>query len=93
MPPQLGLAAAANWKAGYETVLSDALTLDGLEDAVLRECLATYAAEQARACLRRVVDESGLTPAEGVRRFGVYPHTFIRGALDQALDGRALRGA
>ncbi len=94
MLPRLGLAAAAaGWKAGHEAVLSDALTLDDLEEATQKERLAAYAAEQARAYMRRVVDECGLTPAEGVRLFGVYLHTFTRGALDQALDGGALRGA
>jgi hypothetical protein len=94
MLPRLGLAAAAaGWKAGHEAILSEALTLDGLDDAALRERLAAYAAEQARTYMRRVVDESGLTPAEGVRLFSVYLHTFTRGALDQALDGGALRGA
>jgi hypothetical protein len=94
MVPHLGLAAAAaGWKAGHEAVLSGALMLDDLEDAALQERLAAYAAEQARTYMRRVVDERGLTPAEGVRLFGVYLHTFTRGALDQALDGGALRGA
>lgn len=94
MLPQLGLAAgAAGWKAGHEAVRSGALQLDDLtadDEETLKRRIAEYAAEPARAYMRRTVAERNLTPAQGVRLFGVYLHTFIRGALDQALDGGAL---
>jgi hypothetical protein len=91
MLPQLGLAAgAAGWKAGHEAIRSGALTLDESDEAARNERLAAYAAEPARAYMRQVVEAHKLTPAEGVRIFSIYLHTFIRGALDQALDGGAL---
>lgn len=94
MLPQLGLAAgAAGWKAGHEAVRSGALLLDDLDEAARDERLVAYASEQARAYMRRMKDAHGLTPAEGVRLFALYQRTFIRGALDQALDGGALFGA
>lgn len=94
MLPQFGLAAgAAGWKAGHEAIRSGTLVLDDLDEAARDERLVTYASEQARAYMRRMKDTHGLTPAEGVRLFAVYLHTFMRGALDQALDGGALFGA
>jgi hypothetical protein len=91
MLPELGLAVG--WKAGHEAVRAGALTLDGLDEADRDARLTAYAAEQARAYMRRIVAAHGLTPAQGVRLFAVYSRTFARGALDQALDGGALLGA
>lgn len=95
MLPQLGLAAgAAGWKAGHEAVRSGALTLaEDVDEADRDERLAAYASERARVYMRQMVEAHSLTPAEGVRLFAVYQHTFVRGALDQALDGGALFGA
>ena len=91
MLPHLGLAAgAAGWKAGHEAVRLGVLPLEDLSETARDERLAAYASEQARTYMREMVNTRGLTPAEGVRLFSVYMHTFIRGALDQALDGGAL---
>lgn len=91
MLPQLGLAAgAAGWKAGHEAVRSGALILDDLDEPARNERLAAYAAEQARGYMGQIVGAHGLTPAEGVGIWRVYLHTFMRGALDQALDAGAL---
>lgn len=93
MLPQQGLAAgAAGWKAGHEAVRSGALILDelGLDEPARNERLAAYAAEQARAYMHEMVITHGLTQAEGVRLWRVFMHTFMRGALDQALDAGAL---
>lgn len=95
MLPQQGLVAgAAGWKAGHEAVRSGALILDELVEHARDERLAAYAAEQARAYMRQIVTAHGLTPAEGVALWRIYMHTFMRGALDQALDaGALLRGS
>lgn len=94
MLPQLGLAAAAaGWKAGHEAIQSGALNLEGLDEAAQNERLASHAAERARTYMRWIVADHGLTPADGVRLFGVYLRTYTRGALDQALDGGALLGS
>jgi hypothetical protein len=91
LPPLVGLAAgAAGWKAGHEAIRSGALTLPDEDEPALRQRIAAFAADPARAYMRRMVAERGLTPAEGVRLIGVYLHAYIRGALDQALDGGAL---
>lgn len=91
MLPRLGLAAGgAGWKAGHEAVRSGALPLDDLDETARDERLAAFAAERARAYMREMVTAHSLTEADGVRVFSVYMYAFIRGALDQALDGGAL---
>lgn len=91
--PQLGLAAgAAGWKAGHQAIQSGALVLDDLDETARNAQLTPYTAEQARAYMREVVDRHELTPAIGVHLFRIYMSAFIRGALDQALDGGALFG-
>jgi len=93
MLPRLGLAAgAAGWKAGHEAIRSGALVLTDLDDAGHSERLTAYAAERAREYMRQIVAAHELPQAEGVRLFAVYLHTFMRGALDQALDAGALLG-
>lgn len=85
---QLGMAAAsAGWKAGHEAVRAGALIPDELDEIARNREIETYAAEPARAYMRRAVAAHRLTEAEGVRLFGIYMVTFARGARDQALDG------
>jgi hypothetical protein len=90
-------AGASGWKAGHEAVRSGALTLTltltltlSDNEPALRQRIAAFAAEPARAYMHRMIAERGLTPAEGVHLIGVYLYAYTRGALDQALDGGAL---
>lgn len=88
---QLGLqAGAAGWRIGHAAVRSGALApLDVPEDE-RDELLRRAAAGEARDYMDAMVARHGLTPAQGVRLFAVYVYAFVRGALDQALDGGAL---
>ena len=89
--PQLGLqAGAAGWKAGHEAIRSDTLDIVGLDDGERDRIVAAYAAREAGPYMRTVVEENGLTQAQGVRLWSIFMHTFTRGALDQALDAGAL---
>ncbi len=89
----LGLAAgSAAWKAGHAVVRSGALTFTDPDDESQRALIERYAAERAREYMRQIVAAEGLTQAEGVRIFAVFQRVFVRGVIDQALDGGALFG-
>ena len=89
--PQLGLqAGAAGWKAGHEAIRSGALDIVGLDDSERATVMATYSAREAGSYMRTVVEEYGLTQAQGVRLWWIFMGTFRKGALDQALDAGAL---
>ena len=88
---QLGLqAGTAGWKAGHEAIRSGALDIAGLDDGERDMTVAAYAARDAGRYMRMVVEEYGLTEAQGVRLWWIFMGTFKRGALDQALDAGAL---
>src|SRR5260370_34222196 len=89
-------AGAAGWQAGHQAVHGGALVLareyppfvelDPWPE--LEPELEEFAARAARAYMRDVVERAGLTPAQGVRIFGVCVYTFINGALDEAAQRR-----
>jgi hypothetical protein len=87
----LGLrAGAAGWKAGHMAVRSGALNVMDVPDAERQGFVAASAAREAGPYMDAVVVQENLTPAQGVRLWYAYMGAFIRGALDEALDGGAL---
>lgn len=88
---QLGLqAGAAGWRAGHAAVRSGALAPLDVPENERDAMIHRAAADRAADYMDEAVERHGLTPAQGVRLFAVYVYAFVRGALDQALDGGAL---
>lgn len=83
-------AGGAGWKAGHMAVRSGRFSLNGIQESEYESAITAYAAPEARAYMDDRVESLRLTPAQGVRLWSIFIRTYMKGVLDEALDGGAL---